>query len=99
MIMGVRGRLSEVSLAVFTRLQAGEEVNEDQDTLRDMPSAFLDKCWYDFHVIFKQAELPLRYVLEGDYPHPSSPVNIDTYLANNGDYFFGFVSPTLVKAI
>jgi hypothetical protein len=96
--MGVRASLREISATTFMKLQAGEKL--DEDDLIEPSSAFLDIFCRDFHVMFKQADSPLRYIFDGDFPHPSSAANIDDYLMNTAsNYFVGFVSPDLVKEI
>jgi hypothetical protein len=95
--MGMRGHLHEWSAAVFARFRSGA-----REDIKDLANTFIDKSWYDFHLLFKQFGPPLSLAIDGDFHPPDAECpNLDSWLDGSApsDFYFACVSPDLVKEI
>jgi len=92
--MGLRAGLTEITSDVFDQVAEGREPD-----LASGKRHSIDKSWYDFHKVFERKAPPLNLTIAGDRLHPLSPHTIEEFCQGNHEYYIGFMSPDLVRAI
>lgn len=84
--------------AAFIRFKSGQTEISD-DLQREYYS--IDKCWYDFHLLFKTLGPPLSSALDGDYHPPDCPPDLDSFADGSypSDFYIAVVSSPVVAEI
>jgi hypothetical protein len=92
--MGVRGSFTEISPEIFEQLVRGEEPQIPEGRWHSV-----DKAWYAFYRGFHQKGPPLSLAMTGDCLHPLSPQTLDDFCKGGHEWYFGLVSPKLVREV
>ena len=96
--MGIRAGLTEIPADVYAKVKAGGNI--DDNDLKDRVWTSLDKTWHGFHLVFKRMDMPLKFVVSGDFAHSLGAKDINSFEERaDNDFYLGFMSPPLVRDI
>ncbi len=94
--MGLRAQLLELPARLFADMD--QELKPQ--ILQQAPVTFLDKSWYELHLLFAEMERPLSEIISGEREYPDGSPSLDDFIADKGhDYYIALTAPLIVQKI